>query len=136
MCKETLYYLGKFSINLTLFHRKKVIFLNIYLQDQILTAYPSFCLIMAHIHSMEQWDGMSQVWNADLGPFFMRFQRCQILKVKISLILEGHTSDRSLEHQHVCVSIPKKINEVSKKKRKGNYLWHVYNLKHHKTGSK
>lgn len=58
-----------------------------------------------------------------------------ILTVKVSLIPEEHVSDSSSEHQDVSVSIPKKINKVWKKKKKGNYLWHVYNLEQHKIGN-
>lgn len=58
-----------------------------------------------------------------------------ILTVKAIAIPERHVSDSFSEHLDVFVSIPKKINKVLKKK-KGNYLWHVYNLEQHKIGNK
>lgn len=70
------------------------------------------------------------------SSFGFPFHAMPILTAQISLIPEGLTSDRSSDHQDASVSAPKQTNTIWKKKRKGNYWWHVYHLEQHKTGNK
>ena len=131
---NSLCYFGNFSINLTLFPNKML------LKKRSSTSSKNhrICLILSHCgpHSLDGamgWrvPGLECWWRAPSHEI----SEMPILTVKAIGIPGRHVSDSFSEHLDVFVSIPKKINKVLKKK-KGNYLWHVYNLEQHKIGNK
>ena len=131
---SSLYYFGNFSINLTLFPNKMLL----KKRSSTTSKNHRICLILSHCgpHSLDGamgWrvPGLECWWRALSHELF----EMPILTVKAIAIPERHVSDSFSEHLDVFVSIPKKINKVLKKK-KGNYLWHVYNLEQHKIGNK